>query len=90
MNILDDRQTLLRKLSGAQFVAWEMHIYLDTHPTDKKALESYKKYKQLANSLKKEFEEKYGLITASDIYGNNRWEWINDPWPWENNKEMMF
>ena len=37
-----------------------------------------------------EFEEKFGPITTEDIYGNNRWEWINDPWPWENNKEMMF
>ena len=31
----------------------------------------------------KKFEEKYGPLSPSDENGN-RWAWISDPWPWDN------
>ena len=38
------REMLLRKLSTAQFALWELHLYLNTHPTDLEALALHEKY----------------------------------------------
>jgi len=85
---MSEREIMLRRLSGAQFAAFEMHIYLDTHPYDSEALKSFKIYDAQAAKLKAEFESKYGPLTAGDVFGDNRWDWVNPPWPWENESEM--
>lgn len=80
---MSDRETLLRRISGAQFAAWELHIYLDTHPDDTAALKSLRKYQNEARELSMEYEKNYGPLMSDDIFGDVRWEWINNPWPWE-------
>jgi len=30
--------------------------------------------------LKKEFEEKYGALTAERVDTTRGWTWVNDPW----------
>ncbi len=86
---MSDREKLLKKLSGAQFAAYEMQLYLDTHKKDRKALRSMAEYLDKAKMYKKEYEEKYGPLTADDIYGDTRFKWVNAPWPWENEKEAL-
>lgn len=76
-----ERNRLLRKLQAAQFAAWELHVYLDTHPCDKAANEMLQKYTREAQMLKAEFEQKYGPLTVAD---SNDVDWLCDPWPWEN------
>lgn len=85
---MNEREMLMRKMSAAQFAAWELHIYLDTHPDDCSALESYNKYKQRYATLAAEYESKYGPITAGQNSGS-AWCWTNDPWPWENKEEVQ-
>jgi len=80
---MSQREALLKKLSMACFAAWELQIYLDTHPNDARAQNRYNQYKATAKQLTDEFEEKYGPLTAGDTYGDSSWEWINSPWPWE-------
>lgn len=36
------RETMLRRLSAAQFTQWELHLYLDTHPSDLQRLHCLK------------------------------------------------
>ena len=86
---MNTREMLLRKISSAQFAAWELHIYLDTHPNDKQAMESYKKYKARANELIAQYEAQFGPLKTADTMGDSRWEWINEPWPWENCEEEV-
>ncbi len=71
------------KLSAAQFAAWELHIYLDTHPHDTEAIAAHKKHMAKARELKQEYETRFGPITTTDMYGSATWEWINNPWPWD-------
>lgn len=71
---------LLYKLSAAQFAKWELHLYLDTHPADLQALALFKKYEAKCDLLKKEYEEKYGGLTADSAQGV---EWFKNPWPWD-------
>jgi len=78
-----EQEMLLRRLSGAQFAAWETHMFLDTHPNDGLALEANKKYQAKFLEVSKEYESKYGPLNHGDTYGDTRFEWVNDPWPWE-------
>ncbi len=80
---MNDKQKLLRKISVAQFAAWELHLYLDTHPCDTSANEMFKKYTAECNALKKEYEAKYGHLTAKS---SNEADWLDSPWPWENER----
>ena len=56
---MTDRDTLLQKLSALQFAAWELHLYLDTHPDDCDALELNEKYGAKSKELTEFFESKY-------------------------------
>jgi len=74
------RDELLRKISEYAFAAWELHIYLDSHPCDMAALMRKNRYQNKADELKKEYESKYGPLSAETGSGE---QWLNDPWPWE-------
>ena len=39
-----NKTELLKKLSAAEFALWDLHLYLDTHPCDTKALEIATKF----------------------------------------------
>jgi spore coat protein JB len=75
-----DRCKFLREISAVSFAAWELHLYLDTHPCDEKALEMHKKYSERAMELKKEYEECFGPLTHKSGSG---YVWVKEPWPWE-------
>ena len=74
------REVLLRRLSAAQFTLWEIHLYLDTHPSDLQAIALFKKCEGNYRLLRAEFEEKYGPLSPLDSVGA---EWLKDPWPWD-------
>ncbi len=80
---MNEQKKLLARLSAAQFAAWELHMFLDTHPCDKTANEMFRKYTAETAMLKKEYESKYGPLT---IQASNEADWLNDPWPWENER----
>lgn len=74
------RESLLRQLSAAQFAAWELHVYLDTHTDDQKAAAMYEKHVARFERLKAEFEKAYGPLNTGT---GTAAEWLADPWPWE-------
>ena len=80
---MNEQKKLLMRLSAAQFAAWELHMFLDTHPCDKTANEMFRKYTAETAMLKKEYESKYGPLTGPS---SNEADWLNDPWPWENER----
>lgn len=77
---MSERKKLLQKLSAVQFAAWELHMYLDTHPCDRTANEMFRKYTDETAVLRDMYESKYGPLTASV---SENADWLNDPWPWE-------
>ena len=79
---MNERTKLLECLSAAEFAAWEMRLYLDTHPDDKKALAAGRDYARRAAALREEYEKRFGSLTG-DFDCGNTWTWVNDPWPWE-------
>lgn len=69
------------------FAAWELRLYLDTHPDDEKALAVYRKLCASLGGCRYPCVTPQGM-TAADNNSQScpcggRWNWIDDPWPWE-------
>ena len=79
---METRGQLLRRVQIAAFAAHEANLYLDTHPQDRRALEYFRKYTEMAHRLTQEYEKKYGPVSVDSVSGNS-WTWVNAPWPWE-------
>lgn len=80
----NSQEALMKQLMSYDFVAHELTLFLDTHPTDMKALEMHSAVSKKAMELRKEYEDAYGPLTASANLSTEKWAWIEGPWPWEN------
>ena len=83
---MTEREALLKKISTYQFAAYDLQLYLDTHPDDSDTLAQVRRYRELLKPLIREFEKKYGSLTKRQEDGNN-WDWIKAPWPWESEED---
>ncbi len=79
----NNRQAALKNLMAADFTAFELQLYLDTHPDDKEAMSKYTEAVGKAAVLRTEYENMYGPITAASAAGKLPWQWIVSPWNWE-------
>ena len=84
---MTEREILMKKLSSYQFAAYDMKLYLDTHPNDSETIKKMNEYKEKMNALRETYEAKYGPLTTNDTM-KNKWKWIKSPWPWENEEDM--
>ena len=79
----NEAKMLLKKIQAACFALEDIQLFLDTHPQDKMALETFGKYQRVWKALVNEYEEKYGPLMANSTDVTKGWTWINNPWPWE-------
>lgn len=63
----------------AAFAAWELRLYLNTHPNDEEALKLFRKL------CKEAEEENYATTFLTDDCCTSNWNWVENPWPWEFN-----
>ena len=61
----------------AAFAAWELRLYLNTHPHDEKALALFRKL------CKEAEEDNYATTFLTDECCTEHWNWVKNPWPWE-------
>lgn len=80
---MTEQQKLMRKIQHCGFACFEAALFLDTHNTDKDALQYYKKHQQMLADYTKEYEDKYGPLTLSGFSNEKVWDWADGPWPWE-------
>lgn len=80
-----NRQELLSHINQASFAVDDVKLYLDTHPCDTDALSFFREYSRQRNELLKEYAKVYGPLTidTADISCRDRWDWVNEPWPWQ-------
>lgn len=83
---MTEREICLKKLATYSFAAFDLHLYLDTHPNDEKTAKKLREYLDKADEVRKEFEAKFGPLQTSQEDAN-RWAWIAGPWPWEAKEE---
>ncbi len=77
------RRELLKNIQATSFYAFDLHLYLDTHPNCIRALNLYTKTISDAKKLREEYEKTYGPLTAGASSSTPPWQWINNPWTWE-------
>lgn len=76
---------LLQYLDEVSFCAYDLMLYLDTHPMDENAREAFHKYKHKRDHALRIYEEKYGPLR----YGQGgpgapySVKWVTQAWPWE-------
>lgn len=61
---------------ASAFAAWEMRLYLNTHPNDESALQMFEQI------CRQTHQPNYACTFAPCVH-NGCWTWIQDPWPWE-------
>lgn len=89
----EDRTTkdyLMKQIQQTQFAAYDLQLYLDTHPDCTEALELYTKLNATARSLRQDYENAYGPLKAAHSACDTPFAW-NDkdyPWPWAKEREV--
>lgn len=83
-----NRKAAMKKMiHELDFALHELNLYLDTHPTDMKAMGLLKEYRKKRMAVIAMYEEQYGkyINTVNNVPAEGCWKWLNGPWPWENN-----
>lgn len=78
-----ERRELLRKIQASDFFAYDLHLYLNTHPNCIRALNLFKDAVSQSRDLRKEYEKNYGPLTAAASADTPPWQWSMNPWVWE-------
>ena len=52
--------------------------------SDRDGLMMHRRMADKAKELSKEFEEKFGPLTTMNVTNTECFDWIEEPWPWDN------
>lgn len=78
------RKQMLSWINMVSFAVVEANLYLDTHPADPTALAYFREYSHLRRQALEDYASLYGPLTLDTVpAGQERWMWIDQPWPWE-------
>ncbi len=77
-----DQLALIKQLMEIGFVLVETNLYLDTHPTDERALRLHNTFSKKYRDLESMYSAQYGPLRANDM-SRFPWQYIEEPWPWE-------
>lgn len=85
MNRQMNRNNLLNHINQVSFAVDDVKLYLDTHPCDQEALAYFQEYSRQRDLALKEYAKAYGPLTidTADISCSDRWNWVDEPWPWQ-------
>ncbi|MCQ4725796.1 spore coat protein CotJB [Anaerotignum faecicola] len=87
-----ERDELLKTLTELDFMATDLALYLNTHPTNKEAIEQYNKIIKAADTVRLKYEKSSGPVCSWRSLNRceDIWQWDDNPWPWQNcfNYEM--
>lgn len=76
-------RSLTEQIRSYNFAAYDLLLYLDTHPDDKAAFAMYKELVNKTEALKTEYEQTNGPLSAFAAAGQESFNWLSSPWPWE-------
>lgn len=80
---MDERETLLSRIMTCDFILNETGLFLDTHPDNEEALAFFKKHQDMRKTAADEYSEKFGMLSYGGYSGQQHWQWVDGPWPWE-------
>lgn len=78
-----NREQLLQWINMVHFMMIDLNEYLDTHPYDENAMDSYNHYLALYKKAVKEYAAYYGPLNLSVAMPDKKWCWALSKNPWE-------
>lgn len=78
-----EQDELLKLITTIGLTVFDTVLYLDTHPTDRAALDYYDKFHKLYQEAVNEYTTYFGPLKFADVHSKSQWTWIDMPWPWE-------
>lgn len=82
VNQIEQPVTPTTELQTLAFMLQELTLYLDTHPQDMEALKLYRQYQDMLHQVMMTYNAQRPLTHGLPTDGN-RYNWLDDPWPWE-------
>ena len=79
---MTERERLMKRISSYDFAVIELHIYLDTHPNDKKAMDYFNQYQKARKQALKEYARNFEPLTIDSADIDDHFTWATDSWPW--------
>ena len=76
-------EALLLDIMELAFAINDLNLYLDLHPNDEDMLKKFNVLVEKSCQKEMEYVKKYGPLEVIDSHSNQKFEWINSPWPWE-------
>lgn len=81
--MIPSRSNLLCAIQMYGFYLYDLNLFLDSHPNDKKALAKFNDINRQLKAAVQLYNDKYGPLEANQNMSENNFYWVDDPWPWE-------
>lgn len=78
------REELLLEVMELAFAINDLNLYLDLHPEDTKMLNKFNELVEKSCKCEMEYVKNYGALEVIDNTSEEKFEWIKNPWPWDN------
>jgi spore coat protein JB len=78
-----NKEKLFACITATSFVMDELRLFLDTHPTDREALDYWDRVQRVRMEAVHEYTKCYGPIESYHVDNDGKWAWTEGPWPWE-------
>ncbi len=75
----------MAQIRAVDFALVELNIYLDGYPDCQEALDMYHKLVHRRPELYNQYEDTFGPLTMTGNRSSTKWQWIDQPFPWEYN-----
>ena len=82
-NQKEKSKTTLHTLQSYNFAISELGLYLDTHQDDQDTVDLYNQYVEQFAKVLQQYEREHGSTTQMGAALTGKYEWLNDPWPWD-------
>ncbi len=78
------RGELMDWINMVSFAVDDVKLFLDTHPHNTEALEYFEEFKKQRTQALKEYAKYFGPLTIDTVNScSDYWDWIQQPWPWQ-------
>ena len=84
-----NKEELFLKIQQLGFAKAETELFLDTHPTCKRALDHFHRIVRELDTAMTEYQNKYGALTTDGVMSNEKWTWVEGAWPWQNGESLI-
>lgn len=78
-----NQRQLMKKINESSFAMDDVLLYLDTHPTDLRAMNFYHYVAGMRKEAMDIYEKQYGPLMVDSVPNQNEWTWTAGKWPWE-------